>query len=88
MSPYDSVEVRVKARDGVMVPLSILFAKNLKRDGKAPLLLDAYGAYGVDQDAASSPAALPGSTSAASSRSPTCAAAASSAKPGTWPARS
>ncbi len=59
VSPYDSVEVRVKARDGAMVPLSILFAKNLKRDGKAPLLLDAYGAYGLDQDAAFIARALP-----------------------------
>jgi prolyl oligopeptidase len=52
VSPYDSVEVRVKARDGAMVPLSIVFAKGRKRDGRAPLLLDAYGAYGLDQDAA------------------------------------
>jgi prolyl oligopeptidase len=56
---YESVEVRAKARDGVMVPLSILYAKNLKRDGKAPLLLDAYGAYGIDQDAAFIARALP-----------------------------
>lgn len=56
---YDSVEVRVKARDGAMVPLSILYAKGLKHDGKAPLLLDAYGAYGIDQDAAFIPRALP-----------------------------
>ena len=59
VSPYDSIEVRVKVRDGAMVPLSILFAKNLKRDGKAPLLLDAYGAYGIDQDAAFFTRALP-----------------------------
>ena len=59
VSPYDSVEVRVKARDGAMVPLSILYAKNLKRDGKAPLLLDAYGAYGLDQDAGFITRALP-----------------------------
>ena len=51
VSPYASVEVRVKARDGAEVPLSILYAKATKRDGRAPLLLDAYGAYGIDQDA-------------------------------------
>ncbi len=51
VSRYDSAEVRVKARDGVMVPLSIVYAKDFKRDGAAPLLLDAYGAYGIDQDA-------------------------------------
>ena len=59
VSRYDSVEVRVKARDGVMVPLSIVYAKTLKRDGKAPLLLDAYGAYGLDQDAGFIPRVLP-----------------------------
>jgi len=51
VSRYDSTEVRVKARDGAMVPLSIVYAKGLRRDGEAPLLLDAYGAYGIDQDA-------------------------------------
>jgi prolyl oligopeptidase len=59
VADYDSVEVRVRARDGTMVPLSILYAKTLKRDGRAPLLLDAYGAYGLDQDAAFVTRALP-----------------------------
>jgi prolyl oligopeptidase len=59
VAPYASVEVRVKARDGVEVPLSILYRKDLKRDGTAPLLLDAYGAYGIDQDAAFISRALP-----------------------------
>ncbi|HXQ14810.1 MAG TPA: prolyl oligopeptidase family serine peptidase [Caulobacteraceae bacterium] len=59
VSGYASVEVRVKARDGAMVPLSILYAKTLKRNGKAPLLLDAYGAYGLDQDAGFIARALP-----------------------------
>jgi prolyl oligopeptidase len=59
ISRYASVEVRVKARDGVMVPLSILYAKSLKRNGKAPLLLDAYGAYGLDQDAGFIPRVIP-----------------------------
>ena len=59
VSPYASVEVRVKARDGALVPLSILYARNLKRDGRAPLLLDAYGAYGIDQDAGFFTRALP-----------------------------
>jgi len=31
----------------------------MKRDGKAPLLLDAYGSYGIDQDAAFFARALP-----------------------------
>ena len=59
VTPYDSAEVRVKARDGVMVPLSIIFRKGMARDGKAALVLDAYGAYGIDQDATFVPRWLP-----------------------------
>ena len=39
-------EVEVKSHDGVLVPLSILYPKNLKMDGSAPLYLTGYGAYG------------------------------------------
>jgi oligopeptidase B len=35
------------ARDGVKVPLSIVYKKGLERDGKAPLFLYAYGSYGI-----------------------------------------
>ncbi len=35
------------AHDGAEVPVSILHAKNLKRDGTAPLLLYGYGSYGM-----------------------------------------
>jgi oligopeptidase B len=34
------------ARDGVKVPLSIVYRKGFKKDGRAPLLLYAYGSYG------------------------------------------
>jgi len=44
-----STEVMVKSHDGVDVPLTIISPKNVARDGTAPLLLDAYGAYGVSQ---------------------------------------
>lgn len=33
-------------RDGVKVPLSIVYKKGVQRDGKAPMLLYAYGSYG------------------------------------------
>jgi prolyl oligopeptidase len=59
VSRYDSAEVWVKARDGVMVPLSILYAKDCKRDGTAPVQLYAYGAYGNDQNPAFIADALP-----------------------------
>ena len=35
------------ARDGVKVPLSIVYKKGIQRDGKAPLFLYAYGSYGI-----------------------------------------
>jgi prolyl oligopeptidase len=38
------------AADGVKVPLSIIYRKGLARDGSAPLLLDAYGSYGITED--------------------------------------
>jgi oligopeptidase B len=46
--PADYVTTRIMARaqDGAEVPVSILHAKDLKRDGNAPLLLYGYGSYG------------------------------------------
>ena len=34
------------ARDGVKIPLSIVYRKGLKKDGSAPLFLYGYGSYG------------------------------------------
>ncbi len=39
-------EVAVKGHDGVMIPLSIIYKKGLKKDGSNACLMDAYGAYG------------------------------------------
>ena len=49
-APYTSEEVFAPARDGTRFPLSIVYRKGLKRDGSAPLLLEAYGAYGITLD--------------------------------------
>jgi oligopeptidase B len=48
-NPADYVTTRIMAtsHDGAAVPVSILHAKNLKRDGTAPLLLYGYGSYGM-----------------------------------------
>jgi oligopeptidase B len=43
---YVSERLWATARDGVRVPLSVVYRKGLKRDGKAPLFLYAYGSYG------------------------------------------
>lgn len=40
-------EITVMARDGEEVPLSLIYNKNLVRDGKSPLLMEAYGSYGI-----------------------------------------
>ncbi|HEV8058536.1 MAG TPA: S9 family peptidase [Gemmataceae bacterium] len=39
------------ARDGVKVPLSIVYRKGLEKNGKAPLFLYAYGSYGAGMSA-------------------------------------
>jgi oligopeptidase B len=43
---YASERLWATARDGVKVPISIVYRKGLVRDGKAPLYLYAYGSYG------------------------------------------
>lgn len=40
-------EIKIRARDGTMVPLSIVHRRDLVKDGKAPLWLMGYGAYGI-----------------------------------------
>jgi oligopeptidase B len=48
-NPADYVTTRIMAtsHDGAEVPVSILHAKDLVRDGRAPLLLYGYGSYGM-----------------------------------------
>jgi len=43
---YVSERLWATARDGVRIPLSVVYKKGLKRDGNAPLFLYAYGSYG------------------------------------------
>ncbi len=50
VSPYMSEEMFATARDGVRVPLSLIYRKGLAHDGSAPLLMEAYGAYGITLD--------------------------------------
>ncbi len=47
---YTSERVFVKARDGASIPLSLVYRKDLKRDGTAPALIYGYGSYGVTID--------------------------------------
>ncbi|MFK8056081.1 MAG: S9 family peptidase [Saprospiraceae bacterium] len=47
---YTSERIDVPARDGKMVPLSIVRHKDTPLDGTAPLLLYGYGSYGNSMD--------------------------------------
>jgi oligopeptidase B len=46
-SRYVTRRVAAPTKDGETVPVSLLFGKETKLDGSAPLLLYGYGAYGV-----------------------------------------
>jgi oligopeptidase B len=45
-SNYASERLFATAKDGVKVPISLVYRKGMKRDGTAPMLLTGYGAYG------------------------------------------
>jgi oligopeptidase B len=45
-SCYRSERVFATAKDGARIPISLLYRKDLTRDGSAPMLLTAYGSYG------------------------------------------
>ena len=48
---YESQRLWATARDGVKVPISIVYKKGFKRDGQQPLFLYAYGSYGISTSA-------------------------------------
>mgnify|MGYP005840191051 CR=1 FL=1 len=47
---YQSERLYVEARDGVKVPVSMVYRKGIKRNGANPLLLYAYGSYGSSSE--------------------------------------
>ena len=51
-NPDDYVTERLwaTARDGVKVPVSVVYRKGFKRDGTAAMLQYAYGSYGISSD--------------------------------------
>ena len=44
---YVTKRIWATARDGVKVPVSLMMKKGTKLDGKSPMLLYAYGSYGI-----------------------------------------
>lgn len=47
---YASERIYVKVRDGVQVPVSIVYKKGFKKDGSQPFLIYGYGSYGASMD--------------------------------------
>jgi oligopeptidase B len=47
---YKEERVWATATDGTKIPISIVYHKNTKKDGNAPLLQYAYGSYGATMD--------------------------------------
>ena len=47
---YQSERIFATASDGTKIPLSVVYRKGTKMDGKAPLLLYGYGSYGASMN--------------------------------------
>lgn len=48
---YHAERLYATAKDGVKVPISLVYKKGLKKDGKNPLWITSYGSYGSNSDA-------------------------------------
>jgi oligopeptidase B len=55
---YKSERTYATAADGTKIPISLVYKKDLKLDGSRPLLLDAYGSYGIPRNVGFSSARL------------------------------
>nr|WP_315159339.1 S9 family peptidase [uncultured Flavobacterium sp.] len=48
---YTTERLYATAKDGTKIPISLVYKKGFKKNGKAPLLLYGYGSYGRSMDA-------------------------------------
>ncbi len=48
---YVTERLYATAKDGTKIPISLVYKKGFKKDGNTPLLLYAYGSYGISTDA-------------------------------------
>lgn len=46
-SAYETVRAFATAKDGVKIPYTLIYRKGLKRDGRTPAWISAYGSYGA-----------------------------------------
>jgi oligopeptidase B len=49
-SRYASEYLHAAARDGMQVPITVVYRKDTPRDGTAPMLVYGYGSYGLSQE--------------------------------------
>ena len=49
-SLYDAETIYATSRDGVKIPIYLVYRKDLKKEGPQPLLLYSYGSYGSTSD--------------------------------------
>jgi prolyl oligopeptidase len=49
-SEFDTMQVKAKAADGTLIPLSIIFKKGIKLDGRNRTAMSGYGSYGISQE--------------------------------------
>ncbi|MFH0931005.1 MAG: prolyl oligopeptidase family serine peptidase, partial [Candidatus Zixiibacteriota bacterium] len=47
---YQSERIFAKTVDGTLVPISLIYKKGMNKNGKNPLLLHGYGAYGISSE--------------------------------------
>lgn len=82
---YKSERVFATAADGTEIPMSVVYKRSVKQDGSAPMLLYAYGSYGIPISPTFSAAVWLCLTAASSTSSRTFAVAASWANRGAKP---
>jgi oligopeptidase B len=58
-SQFESEMLMATAKDGVKIPISIVYQKGTQKDGKNPLFLTGYGSYGFPYPATFSSSRLP-----------------------------
>ena len=57
-SSIDEVRLMVTAKDGVKVPVTLIYKKGTRLNGDNPTLLRAYGAYGITQSPTFNPSTM------------------------------